>query len=226
MFSSTAKSYMKMADAYLDKRQFALAAKQFLKVIKKAPDHLPAYLGYATALERAGNAKQIHTAALAYGNATQLAVIQGDEIDPLVMTGAGGNAEKILRRAVALAKSAPDKKLETLKQLNACAHTAAIAADIYFEIGLEIVSRGIEQEDKKREAMQAFTFANEFIAARNDTKTPYHIGSIIELGKLALGNDDAQSVIVLFDKLKSLHMEDDAHVELLVLVGRAYVVSV
>lgn len=215
---------MKMADAYLDKGQFALASKQFLKVIKKAPDHLPAYLGYATALERAGNAKHSHTAALAYGNATQVAIIQGDEIDPLSMTGAGGIAESILRRAVTLAKSAPNKKLETLQQLKAYAHTAAIAADIYYEIGLEIVRQGIiGQEDKERDAMRAFTFSNEFIATRNDTQTPYHIGSNIELGKLALEKNDTQTVIDLFNKVKNVHMEDDAHVELLVLAGQAYV---
>jgi tetratricopeptide (TPR) repeat protein len=224
-YSPTAKSYMKMADAYLDKRQYTLASKQFLKVIKKAPEHLPAYLGYATALERAGNTKQMHTAALAYGNATKLAITQGDKVDPLAMTGTGGIGENILRRAVVLAKTSPHKKLETLKQLNAYAHTAVIAADIYHEIGLEIVRQGIEQEDKKRDAIQAFSFANEFIATRNDTQTPYHVGSIVELGKLALLKDDARSVIDLFNKVKNVHMEDDVHVELLVLVGRAYVVS-
>ena len=216
---------MKMADAYLDKGMYALASKQFLKVIKKAPDHLPAYLGYATSLERAGNTKQIHTAALAYGNATKLAIVQGDKVDPLATTGAGGISENILRRAVVLAKSATNKKLETLKQLSAYGPTAAIAADIYYEIGLEIISQGIDQEDKKRDAMQAFSIANEFIASRSDTQTPYHIGSLVEIGKLALENDDAQSVIDIFNKVKHVHMEDDAHVELLVLVGRAYVVS-
>ena len=30
----TARSYTKMADAYLDKRKYALSAKQFLKVIR------------------------------------------------------------------------------------------------------------------------------------------------------------------------------------------------
>lgn len=224
-YSPTAKSYMKMADAYLDKRQYALASKQFLKVIKKAPEHLPAYLGYATALERAGNIKQIHTAALAYGNATKIAITQGDKVDPLASTGAGGIAENILRRALVLAKSSPNKNLETLQQLNAYAHTAAIAADIYHEIGLEIVRQGVEKEDKERDAIQAFTFANEFIATRNDTQTPYHVGSIVELGKLALLKDDARSVIDLFNKVKNVHMEDDVHVELLVLVGRAFVVS-
>ena len=124
----TAKSYMKMADAYLDKGQYALASKQFLKVIKKAPEHLPAYLGYATALERSGKGRQIHTAALAYGNATKLAIIQGIKVDSMAKTG---TAENFLRRAVALTKSGdPSEKLETLVQLAAYAHTNALAADV------------------------------------------------------------------------------------------------
>jgi hypothetical protein len=127
----TAKSYMKMADAYLDKGQYALASKQFLKVMKKAPEHLPAYLGYATALERAGKGRQIHTAALAYGNATKLAIIQGSEVDTMARTGTGGIAENILRRAVALTKSGdPSQRLETLLRLVAYAHTNALAADV------------------------------------------------------------------------------------------------
>lgn len=127
----TAKSYMKMADAYLDKGQYALASKQFLKVIKKAPDHLPAYLGYATALERAGKGRQIHAAALAYGNATKLAIIQGNKVDPMAKAGTGGIAENILRRAVGLTKSGESSgRLETLLQLVAYAHTNALAADM------------------------------------------------------------------------------------------------
>jgi hypothetical protein len=122
---------MKMADAYLDKGQFALASKQFLKVMKKAPDHLPAYLGYATALERTGKGGQIHTAALAYGNATKLAIIQGIKIDSMAKAGAGGIAENILRRAVALTKSGdPSGRLDILHQLVAYAHTNALAADM------------------------------------------------------------------------------------------------
>ena len=127
----TAKSYMKMADAYLDKGQYALASKQFLKVIKKAPEHLPAYLGYATALERSGKGRQINTAALAYGNATKLAIIQGNKVDSMAKAGTGGIAENIMRRALALTKSGdPSEKLETLLQLVAYAHTNALAADV------------------------------------------------------------------------------------------------
>ena len=216
-----------MADAYLDKGNYALAAKQFLKVIKKAPDHLPAHLGYATCVERSGKSKQINTAALAYGNATKVAIIQGERVDPMVKAGSGGIAENIMRRAVQLAKSAPSGRSETLQLLSTYAHTSALAADIYFEIGMEISKKGIDQGDNKDEAMQAFSVANEFVATRNDTESPYHIGSIVELGKIALEYEgNGNKIIENFNKVKNVHMEDDLHVELLVLVGRAHVVSV
>ncbi|KAL9191210.1 hypothetical protein ACHAXT_000916 [Thalassiosira profunda] len=220
----TAKSYMKMADAYLDKGQYALASKQFLKVIKKAPDHLHAHLGYATALERAGKSKQLNTAALAYGNATKVALSQSEEkIDPMAKAGAGGIGENILRRAVQICKSAPSGRLKTLQQLSTYAHTAALAADIHFEVGAEIAKQGIDQEDKRAEARRAFEVANEFVASRNDTEAPYHIASIVELGKIALEyENDPKRVVDLFGKVKNAHMEDSLHVELLVLLGRAY----
>ena len=121
-----------MADAYLDRGQYALASKQFKKVIKKAPEHLPAYLGYATALEREGKVKQINAAALAYGEASALAVIQGNKVvDSIVQAGSGGIAESILRRAVALTKSGdPGERVETLLKLVEHAHTNSLAADM------------------------------------------------------------------------------------------------
>jgi len=221
----TAKSYMKMADAYLDKGNYALASKQFLKVIKKAAEHLPAHLGYATALERAGKSKQIKTAALAYGNATKVAIIQSERVDPMAKAGAGGIAENILKRAVQLAKSAPigKERIETLQTLSTYAHTAALAGDIYYEIGTEIVKQDIGEGDKRDGAMQAFAIANEFVGIRNDTESPYHIASMVELGKIALEHENnAIRVIDIFDQVKNVHMENDAHVELLVLVGRAH----
>jgi len=212
-----AKSYMKMADAYLDKGQYFMASKQFLKVIKKAPDHLPAHLGYATALERDGKSKQISAAAIAYGNATRVAIVQGEPVDPLVRAGGGGIAENILRRAVKIAKAAPSQRLETLRILSTHAHTAALASDIYYEIGLEISSSNISS------AKEAFTIANEFIATRNDEETRFHIGSLIELGKLALeGEDDANKAVEYLNKAKDAHMDDADHVKLLLLVGRAH----
>lgn len=219
---------MKMADAYLDKGQYPLASKQFLKVIKKAPSHLPAHLGYATALERTGKDKQISTASLAYGNATKIAIIQGDKVDPKTKSGAGGIGEHILKRAVSLAKSASTgDKVETLRQLSMFAHTYALAAYVNFEIGLEIVKQGIEEVDNKNDAMKAFSIANELIVLRNDAEMPFHIRSIVELGKIALDHDnDATKAIDRFNDVKDLHMEDDVHVELLVLAGRAHLVSV
>lgn len=87
---------MKMADAYLDKGQYHMASKQFLKVIKKAPDHLPAHLGYATTLERDGKSKQISAAALAYGNATRVAIVQLCKANQYILSS--GLAVEGLRR--------------------------------------------------------------------------------------------------------------------------------
>ena len=212
-----AKSYMKMADAYLDKGQYHLASKQFLKVIKKVPDHLPAHLGYATALERDGKSKQISAAALAYGNATRVAIIQSEPIDPLVKSGGGGIAESILRRAVKIAKTAPSERLETLRILSTYAHTAALASEIYYEIGAEISTSDVLG------SKEAFLVANGFITMRNDNESPFHIGSIIELGKLALDSDkDANKAIEYFNKVKDVDMVYTEQVKLLLLIGRAH----
>lgn len=217
---------MKLADAYLDKGKYSLATKQFLKVIKKAPDHLPAFLGYATALERLGNNKQIHDAVVAYGNATKVAITQGEEFDPLAKAGSGGMAESILRRAIQVTQSMSSGRLETLRTLSAYAHTAILAADIYYAIGMEIKRQGIDVKNNKAEAIEAFTFANEFIAMRNDTEAPFHAKSILEMGTIALDNDEnAVEAVEYFNKAKALHLKDDDHVKLLVLSGRAHMVS-
>eukprot|EP00804_Cyclotella_cryptica_P007995 CCRYP_016007-RC/>CCRYP_016007-RC protein AED:0.07 eAED:0.07 QI:85/1/1/1/1/1/4/164/1225 len=224
--SATAKSYMKMADAYLDKGKYALASKQFLKVIRKAPDHLAAHLGYATALERAGKTRQLNDAAAAYGNATRIAVIQGDKIDPFAKAGAGGMAESILRRAVKIAQSASNGRLELLQALSKYAHTLAVAADVYHAIGTELIQQNMAQESNRIDALKAFSIANEFIIMRNDTEAPLHVPSILEMGRIALESESSPAkAIEYFEKAKKLHLEDDDHVKLLVLAGRAHSVS-
>jgi len=221
---ATAKSYMKLADAYLDKGKYSLATKQFLKVIKKAPEHLPAYLGYATALERLGKNRQIHDAVIAYGNATKIAVAQGENIDPLAVAGNGGMAESILRRAIQLAQSVLSGRLELLKALSAHAHTYALAADVHYAIGTELVRIGIDKENNKAEAIEAFTFAIEYIAMRQDGEAPFHLQSVMEIGRIALEyNSNANQALEYFDRAKTFHkMKDDDHVKLLVLSGQAH----
>jgi len=220
--SATARSKIKMADAYLDKGQYTLASKQFLNVMKKEPNHLPAHIGYATVLERGGKSKQISTSALAYGEAARVAVTQGDVVDPMAKAGSGCLADVLMRRALTLAKSSPSDKLETLQKLSTYAHTNALAADIYYEIGLELVNQGIE-DNKKDEAVQAFSIANEFIVLRNDDNTPYHVKSMVQLAKIALEHDsNANKVIDYFKMVKDVHMDDGVHVDLLVIVGRAH----
>ena len=217
---ATAKSYMKMADAYLDKGQYVLASKQFLKVIKKAPGHLPAHLGYATSLERAGKGKQISAAALAYCNSTKVAISQGDRIDPAANPGAGGIAENILRRSMQLAKSAPSERLQTLQVISTYAPTYALAADIYFEIGKEAAKTNIT------EAKTAFRIANGYIEKRNDSQAPFHSASLVEVARISLEAENVPArAVEIFETLKDVHLEDSIHVDLLVLAGRAHVVS-
>jgi tetratricopeptide (TPR) repeat protein len=222
--SATAKSYMKIADAYLDKGKYSLASKQFLKVIRKAPDHLAAHLGYATALERAGKSKQLIEAAAAYGNATIVAIIQGEKVDPLTKAGTGGMAESILRRAIQIAQSASSGRLELLRKLSQYAHTAALAADVYHAIGTELTKQSMEDEATKTSAMEAFIIANEFIVMRNDLEVPCHSASTIQMGQLELHQGNSAKALEFFDKVKSLHLEDDDHVNLLVLSGKAHAV--
>ena len=216
---------MKIADAYLDKGKYALASKQFLKVIRKAPDHLAAHLGYATALERAGKNKQMIDAAAAYGDAFKVAVAQSDKVDPLAKAGTGGMPESILRRAVQIAQTAPSGRLELLRTLSTYAHTAALAADVYYAIGIELTKQGTDQESTKTDAIEAFAIANGFITMRNDADTPYHVLSTIEMGKIALDQGNVEEAIDYFEKVKSLHLDDEDHVKLLVLSGRAHSVS-
>jgi tetratricopeptide (TPR) repeat protein len=44
----TAASYMKLANAYIDKQEYNLAVNQFKKVLKKNGEYLPALIGFAT----------------------------------------------------------------------------------------------------------------------------------------------------------------------------------
>ena len=76
--TGAASSYMKMADAYLQKGNFKLSSKQFLKVLKKAPSHIPASLGYASSLERYASSKQLGDVVTAYLEVTKHALMQGN----------------------------------------------------------------------------------------------------------------------------------------------------
>ena len=103
------------------------------------------------------------------------------------------------------------------------AHTAALAADIYYEIGMEISSSGDITEKDRSSAKESFTIANKFVISRNDDESRFHIGSLIELGRLALdGDNDAKKAIEYLSRVKDAHMEDIDHVKLLVIVGRAH----
>ncbi len=111
--------------------------------------------------------------------------------------------------------------------MSAHAHTGALAADIYYAIGKELVRLGIDKENNKAEAIEAFKFANEYVAMRKDGDAPFHLHSVMEVGRIALEYDgNAKLALEYFDKAKTFHrMKDDDHVNLLVLSGKAHAVS-
>ncbi|KAK1745343.1 hypothetical protein QTG54_004634 [Skeletonema marinoi] len=215
-----ARSYMKMADAYLDKGQYHMASKQFLKVIKKAKDHLPAHLGYATALERDGKSKQISAVALAYGNATRVAIVQGEPVDPLVKAGGGGIAENILRRAVKIAKSAPSQRLETLRILSTHAHTAALASDIYYEIGLESSSSGDLALEGENDANKAIEYMNKAKDAHMEDGD--HVKLLVLVGRAHMALGEIEVAISELTRALSLqnHRHQNAHYELAIALSK------
>ena len=219
---------MKLADAYMQKANYRQASKQFVKVLKKAPAHIPAILGYATALERLGQPKKICETALIYGNATKTALAQGD--DRL--------ATIALRRAVVLASTSDNKeqKLDTLRKLSELSFTAEIASDIYFAVGSEIMEgEGVGSEE---DAMNSFAIANKFYCSQdidaNDTAAGSassadsqgechgHGKSLIAMARLALtSHEDAKEALRYANLSLESEIDDDAKISAHVLVGRS-----
>ncbi|GMI32892.1 hypothetical protein TrCOL_g9917 [Triparma columacea] len=70
------ESILNTANAYIDKGDFQAAVKQFAKVLKKAPDHLPSLIGRATFLEKVG--KNSAEVTRAYVDAARVAVDLGN----------------------------------------------------------------------------------------------------------------------------------------------------
>ena len=119
-----------------------------------------------------------------------------------------------------LEKSAPSERLQTLRVISTFAPMYALAVDIYFEIGNE------EAKTNITEAKTAFRIANGYIEKLNDSQVPFHSASLVEVARISLEveNVPARAVEIL-ETLKDVHMEDSIHGDLLVLAGRAHVVS-
>ena len=165
-----AQSYMKMADAYLQKENFKLASKQFLKVLKKAPHHIPAILGYASSLERFASPRQKEDVAIAYTNVTRSALIQGNE----------NLAHASFRRAISVSRDMDGNRVGVLKQMADTAFTYDLAADIHYELGIEMVR--LQSED----SLLALRTANEYSRLGSEDGNGFHPKSTLHLGKIAL----------------------------------------
>eukprot|EP00979_Chaetoceros_neogracilis_P001568 scaffold269_cov245-Chaetoceros_neogracile.AAC.17 len=189
-----AQSYMKMGDAYLQKDNFKLAAKQFLKVLKKAPNHIPAILGYASSLERFANPKQKGDVAIAYSNVTRSALIQEN----------AGLAQASFRRAIIVCRDMDENRIHILQELASIAFTYDLAADINYELGMELVK--LDTGD----ARLALKSANEYSKLGSEDGNGFHAKSTLLLGKIALDveNDPKKGLILLKKALTSLDLGD------------------
>jgi len=240
--SETCKSYMRMADAYMDKSNYKLSAKQFANVIKREPDYLPAYIGYATSLERLGEGnnsgknKKVGEIALVYGNATRLAVAQGQggEKGASSERGEGGMAEVILRRAIDVAMTAPtsNERIQLLKVLIELPHTFLLATDLHYHLGKELlrshdtaVSKSGSSKIKSgklAESLVLFEKANLYTKQGGLTPDRVHGSSLVEIGKatINLKNDTEKALLLFQDALKN---DEDmvGRVEAMLLSGRA-----
>lgn len=203
---------MKIADAHMEKGQFQQAAKQFSKVLKRHPDHLPASLGYATASERSSNHNQLEDVCKAYLHAGQVALKRG----------AYDLADAVMRRAIDVSAAiTKQKRLGILKQLFNYSHTDIIAAEISFEIG----RISLFQNDSLKEAKRSFHLANALIVRETGNSSACHAPSSLELGKIALEKDsDYTSAISFVEKALSMGLKE-SKVEGLVILGRSKTVS-
>ena len=219
-------SLMKLSDAYMQKENYPLAQKQFKKVLKKAPLHIPALLGYATAIERSGNPKKILEAALAYGNATKVALGVGD--DRL--------ATIALRRATSLcssASSSSEDKLNTLRSLAELAFTGDLASEIYYAIGSESMGSALDGETDSESntdegiALNAFKIANGFACLGQEASNECHGHgtSLSRLARLTLDEDAEESLRYVSAALQS-DIDDETKIEAHAVAGQAKMVCI
>eukprot|EP00557_Chaetoceros_sp_GSL56_P010360 CAMPEP_0176479274 /NCGR_PEP_ID=MMETSP0200_2-20121128/1651_1 /TAXON_ID=947934 /ORGANISM="Chaetoceros sp., Strain GSL56" /LENGTH=1278 /DNA_ID=CAMNT_0017875305 /DNA_START=153 /DNA_END=3985 /DNA_ORIENTATION=+ len=207
--SSSALSYMKMADAYLQKQNFKSASKQFMKVLKKFPFHIPALLGYASSLERVANSRQLVDVVMAYTNVTRSALALGNQ----------NLADASLRRATTVSRNIQESTVEVLREIARLSFTYELAAEAHFELGMEFLTNNSSDSQNEQEAITAFLISNEY--ARRNTDNGVHGKSLLQLGKLALDRENnPKKALFLLDQASSQDL-GDLVVEYLVYSARA-----
>lgn len=209
--SSSALSYMKMADAYLQKQNFKSASKQFLKVLKKFPFHIPALLGYATSLERIANSRQLVDVVMAYTNVTRSALALGNE----------NLAEASLRRATSVSRNIEENRVDLLREVARLSFTNELAAEAHFELGMELLSNSSDDSQNEKDAISAFLACNEYARRNTEDGQGVHGKSLVQLGKLALERENnPEKALLLLDQASS-HDLGDLVVECLVYSARS-----
>ena len=174
--TGAASSYMKMADAYLQKGNFKLSSKQFLKVLKKAPSHIPASLGYASSLERYASSKQLGDVVTAYLEVTKHALMQGNR----------NLAQATFSRALSVADDVENDRIGVLKSISDVAFSNAIAADTQYKIGMETLNKFSTDPSSENDSIAHFDMANEFMSKDMEGSDNFHPKSIVQLAKIAL----------------------------------------
>lgn len=226
--SALEESNMKIADSLLTKQNYLRASKQLSKVIKSSPNYLPARLGYANSLEglSGGKHNNIKEITKAYAEAAKVALLQDSHTDYLLSSvGDGGIAEAILNRALGYAKNAPKKdRVEIYIFLIKAAHTTSLAAEMYYLLGIELLSsiNGVD-DPAHRTALQAFLTANQYAELSNGDEGKGHGKSLVELAKIALytTNDPMQARSLLNSALACPALEDTARAEALSLLEKS-----
>jgi len=202
--NAASQGYMKMADAYLQKGNFKSASKQFLKVLKKSPGHIPAILGYATSMERHVKPKQLVDVARAYANVTIIALEQ-QNINLATAT---------FHRSLAVCKSIEGDRIETLKFLSSISFNEEIAAEIQYEVGMELIERGTSID----EALLAFEISNGYAS---QIQSEFYGSSLFQIAKITcnvLGElNEAGNLVKI--ALES-DLKNDFKVDALVLSGK------
>uniref|UniRef100_A0A7S3QBK3 Tetratricopeptide repeat protein n=1 Tax=Chaetoceros debilis TaxID=122233 RepID=A0A7S3QBK3_9STRA len=203
-------SYMKMADAYMKKDNYKSAAKQFLKVLKKAPHHIPAILGYASSFERYASNKQLGEVAIAYSNVTQYAIAQENP----------RFAQAVLNRALSVSKDMMEggTRMDVLQHLASLSFTNEIASDMYYEIGSELWKE--KKSATAVDAKKSFKMANAFAFAAKDTEdgsgsesesesgSGFHAQSLAILGEIALSENKPKLALSHLEKALTVDLGD------------------
>lgn len=130
---------------------FFLLVSQFQKVIKKSPSHIPANIGYATSMERYVKPKQLGDVARAYANVTVYAMEQNNF----------KLAEATFRRSLKVSKLIDGDRLESIKFLSTICFNHDLAAEIYYELGLE----QMKSDSLIPESLESFKISNAFASA-------------------------------------------------------------